>query len=409
MGLCNKSWDRMNKIRGLFLFFVGVVVILASACRGPMGVQGGGSAPPFGGGDPNVATNSPVKHLVVVVFQNRSFDHLFGHYPPPSGQTVEVANSSSLGWSQHDASGNAVTPTLRTDPNSVDMPHGHAAYLASYDNGAMDGFAAQESDQAMQYYDQTIPGVDTFYNYASQYALADHYFSSALTSAPAQMFYAVSATDNNVSFSTQPVYGPCNQPDAAATPNTSTNVGDEMTQKNVGWTWFHEAYGQCGVYVPQQNPFQYFTTTQNSSHIQDLSVFYSQLQSGQVPSVSFIQMAPSHSGHPGSSSITAAGTWFDQFVKQVQGSSVWSSTAIIVVWDEGGGWYDHVPPPQIDSQGLGMRVPMILISPYAQKGIVYHNVADHTSILRFIQWNWNLASLNSRNSQLDDLRGMFTF
>ena len=374
-----------------------------------MNVQNGGAGTPFGGGDPNVPTNSPVKHVIVLVFQNRSFDHLFGHFPPPSGQTVEAANSSSLGWSQKDASGNVVTPTLRSDPNADDMPHGHASYVGSVDNGAMDGFAAQEGDQAMQYFDQTIPGVDTFYGYASQYELADHYFSSALTSAPAQMFYMVSATDNNVFFSTYPVYGPCTQPDSAATPNTSPNVGDEMTKQNVGWTWFHEAYGQCGNYVPQQNPFQYFTSTQNGSHIQDLSVFDAQLQSGEIPSVSFIQMAPSHSGHPGSSSITAAGTWFDQFVKQVQNSTVWKSTAIIAIWDEGGGWYDHVPPPKIDSQGLGVRVPMIVISPYAKKGTVYHNVADHTSILRFIQWNWNLPALNSRNSQLDDLRGMFTF
>lgn len=396
--------------RFAFLVLVAALALLLfSACRGPMNVQDGGSGPPSGGGDPNVATNSPVKHLIVVVFQNRSFDHLFGHFPPPSGQTVEAANSSSLGWSQQDANGNTVTPTLRTDANSADMPHGHAAYVGSVNNGAMDGFAAQEGDQAMQYYDKTIAGVDIFYNYASQYEVADHYFSSALTSAPAQMFYMVSATDNDIFFSTYPVYGPCTQPDSAATPNTSPNVGDQMTQKNVGWTWFHEAYGQCGNYVPQQNPFQYFTSTQNGSHIQDLTVLYAQLQSGEVPSVSFVQMAPSHSGHPGSSSITAAGNWFDQFVKQVQSSSVWNSTAIIAIWDEGGGWYDHVPPPQIDSQGLGVRVPMILISPYAKKGIVYHSVADHTSILRFIQWNWNLPALNSRNSQLDDLRGMFTF
>lgn len=374
-----------------------------------MNVQNGGSGPPFGGGDPNVPTNSPIKHVIVLVFQNSSFDHLFGHFPPPSGQTVEAATSSSLGWTETDASGNTVTPTLRTDPSSTDMPHGHAAYVASVNNGAMDGFAAQESDQAMQYYDQTVSGVNVFYSYASQYALADHYFSSALTSAPAQMFYMVSATDNAVSFSTYPVYGPCTQPDSAATPNTSPNVGDEMSKSNVGWTWFQEAYGQCGNYVPQQNPFQYFTSTQNGSHIQDLTVFYGQLQSGQIPSVSFIQMAPSHSGHPGSSSVTAAATWFDQFVKQVQSSSAWQSTAIIAIWDEGGGWYDHVPPPQVDSQGLGIRVPMILVSPYAKKGTVYHNVADHTSILRFIQWNWNLAPLNTRNSQLDDLRGMFTF
>ena len=138
-------------------------------------------------------------------------------------------------------------------------------------------------------------------------------------------------------------------------------------------------------------------------------MFYMQLQSGEIPSVSFVQMAPAHSGHPGSSSITAAAAWLDQFVKQVQGSSVWESTAIMVLWDEGGGWYDHVAPPQIDSQGLGIRVPMMVISPFAKKGMVYHNVADHTSILRFIQWNWGLPPLNSRNSQLDDLRGMFAF
>ncbi|MGE5114823.1 MAG: alkaline phosphatase family protein [Acidobacteriaceae bacterium] len=385
------------------------VVIWLAGCRGPMDLQGGGGGPKFGGGDPNVATSSPVKHLIVVVFQNRSFDHLFGHFPPPNGQTVEAASPSSPGWSQTDANGQVVSPTLRTDANAADMPHGHANYLASFNNGGMDGFAAEEGDQAMQYYDQSIPGVDTFYNYATQYVLADHYFSSAMTSAPAQMFYAVSATDNDVAFSTQPVYGPCNQPDSAATANTAENVGDQMTSHKIGWIWYHEAYGQCGNYVPQQNPFQYFTSTQNSEHIQDLNVFYLQLQSGEIPSVSFVQMAPSHSGHPGSSSITAAAAWLDQFVKQVQGSSVWESTAIMVVWDEGGGWYDHVAPPQIDSQGLGIRVPMMVISPFAKKGVVYHNLADHTSILRFIQWNWGLPPLNSRNSQLDDLQGMFAF
>jgi phospholipase C len=387
------------------------IVLLSLACRGPINVQDGGSGPPFGGGDPNVATNSPVKHLIVVVFQNRSFDHLFGKYTPPTGQTVNVANSGSLGWTQTNASGASVSPTLLPDPNSPDLVHNHAAYLDSYNNGSMDGFAKAEGDQSMGFFDSTTMGVSTFYNYASQFALADNYFSSAMTSAPAQMFYAVSATDNEVFFSTQPVYGPCNQADSAATPNTSPNVGDQMIQKNIGWTWFHEAYGQCGNYVPQQNPFQYFTSTQNSDHIQDLTVFYSQLQTGKTPSVSFIQMAPTHSGHPGSSSITSAANWLDQFVKQVQAAASWNDTAIIVVWDEGGGWYDHVPPPQLDSQGLGIRVPMMVISPLAKKGIVYHNLADHTSILKFIQWNWGMTSLNSRNSnsQIDDLRGMFTF
>lgn len=263
----------------------------------------------------------------------------------------------------------------------------------------------------MGFFDQSVPGVDVFYNYATQNELADHYFSSVLTSAPAQMMYMVSAADNNQPFSTQPAFGPCQQPDPAATPDTEPNIGDTMTQANIGWTWFHEALGQCGGYVPQQNPFQYFTTTHGSQHIQDLTVFFGQLANNQLPAVSFIQMSPAHSGHPGSSSITAAATWFDQTVKQIQSSSIANDVAIIAIWDEGGGWYDHVPPQQIDTQGLGIRVPMILVSNFAKKGTVYHGTVDHTSILKFIQWNWNLPPLNARNSNsaVGDLREMFTF
>lgn len=399
-----------KKIRKLSISSAIVILFgFVIACRGPL--TGSGVGDPYGGGDPNVATQSPVKHLIVVVLQNSSFDHLFGHFTPPSGQTVNVAKSTSLGWSQPDSTGTMITPFLIPDPNVADLPHNNSNYLDSWNNGAMDGFAKTEGKDAMGYFDSSTTGVDTFYGYASQFALADNYFSSVMTSAPGQMFYAVSATDNGKAFSTQPVYGPCNEPDAAAYANTAPNVGDEMTAKNIGWTWFHEAYGQCGVYVPQQNPFQYFTTTQNGPHIQDLTVFSAQLSSNQLPSVSFVQMAPNHSGHPGSSPISAAASWLDGFVKQVQASQAWSSTAIVVIWDEGGGWYDHVPPPQVDSQGLGMRVPMILISPLAKPGTVYHALMDHTSILKFIQWNWGLQPLNSRNSdsRIDDMRGMFNF
>lgn len=387
------------------------IVSLALACRGPLNINQGGIGVPFGGGDPTVATQSPVKHVIVLVFQNRSFDHLFGHYPPPPGQTVEAAHPGVPGFTQTDANGASISPTLLTDPNSADMPHGHNDYLKSFNSGLMDGFAKTEGTQAMGFFDQSVPGVDVLYNYASQNILADHYFSSVMTSAPAQGMYLVSAADNNQPFSTQPVFGPCQQPDAAATADTEPNVGDEMNKANVGWTWFHESLGQCGAYVPQQNPFQYFTSTQNSEHIQDLTVFYAQLQSNQLPSVSFIQMSPSHSGHPGSSSITAAATWLDQLVKKVQASGIANDVAIVAFWDEGGGWYDHVPPPQLDSQGLGIRVPMMVISPLAKKGTVYHGVLDHTSILKFIQWNWGLPALNGRNSdpRVGDMRDMFTF
>ena len=392
-----------------------IFAFLTTSCRGPLAVSGGGGTGgnglDNGGGDPNVPTNSPVKHVVVLVFQNRSFDHLFGHYTPPAGQTINAAKPGDPGFTQTDASGNSVSPSLLPQPSTADLGHNSQNYLDSVNGGAMNGFAKVNGDTAMGFYDSSTPGVSTLYSYAQQFALADNYFASAMSSAPAQGFYLVSATDNGKLFSTQPVFGPCNDPDPAATANTSPNVADEMQAKNVGWAWFQENLGQCNVYVQQQNPFQYFTSTHSAPNIQDYTHFHDQLSRNVLPSVSFVQMSPSHSGHPGSSGVDQAAMFLDSFVKAVQASQAWNSTAIFVLWDEGGGFYDHVPPPQVDSQGLGIRVPMMVISPLAKQGIVFHGLADHTSILKFIQWNWNLAPLNSRNSlgSISDLRAMFTF
>lgn len=377
-------------------------------------VGGGGQGSlDFGGGDPNVPTNSAIKHVIVVVLQNRSFDHLFTKFTPPNGQSVNVAKPGDPGFTQRNAAGVDVSPTALSPSQAatVDLNHSLNNYRRSWNDGAMNGFATEVGDLAMGYFDADTPGITTLWSYASQYALADNYFSSVMGSAPPQGFYLVSATDNGKPFSTQPVFGPCQEPDPAAYANTARNVGDQMTEKNVGWTWYHENLGICNTYVQQQNPFQYFTTTHDDARIQDLVTFNSQLESNKMPSVSFVQMNPLHSGHPGSSSITAAAEWLDEFVKKVQASQIWDSTAIFVIWDEGGGWYDHVPPPQVDSEGLGIRVPMMLISQHAKQGIVFHGLADHTSILKFIQWNWNLPSLNSRNSlgAISDLRGMFNF
>jgi phospholipase C len=404
------SHAKMPPASKFLSLLVAAVFLFATSCRGPMEASGGGID--FGGGDPNVPTNSPVKHVIVLVFQNHSFDSLFTKYTPPPGQTVNVPQPTSPGFTQLDANGAPVSPfVLSSSEPSGDLAHGHQDYLHSWNNGAMDGFAARIGPTSMGYYDSTTTGMTTLWNYASQFALADNYFSSVLSSAPAQGFYLVSATDNGKSFSTQPVYGPCEQPDAAAYANTAPNVGDQMTTKNVGWGWYQENLGVCGSYVPQQNAFQYFTSTHDAPNIQDYGAFVTQLNGNKVPSVSFIQMSPSHSGHPGSSTISASITFLDQFVQKIQASQIWDSTAIFVMWDEGGGFYDHVPPPQIDTEGLGIRVPLLVISPLVKPGTVFHGRADHTSILKFIQWNWNLQPLNARNSDgsISDLRAMFNF
>jgi phospholipase C len=287
------------------------------------------------------------------------------------------------------------------------MPEGRAAYLRVWDNGLMDKFAYYNGDQAMGYYDGSTQGISTLWSYAQQFALADNYFHSVMSEAPTNQLYMVAAQDDLV-YPVQPFYGPCQTSDPAAKPYTFKNVGDELTANNIGWTLFAQSYGVCGgPYNPEHNAFQYFTSTNNSSHIQDFSNFASQLGNGTLPPVSFI--VPNHADdmHPGGGSVPTSVAWLDSLVKEVQNSSVWAHTAIVVTWDSGGGWYDHVPPPQVDAQGLGFRVPMLVISPLAKKGYISHVQMEHVSILKFVQWNWGLASLNPRNNMGNDIRDMF--
>jgi phospholipase C len=120
--------------------------------------------------------------------------------------------------------------------------------------------------------------------------------------------------------------------------------------------------------------------------------------------------------HPGGGNLLDGVEWLDGFVKMVKSSSAWPNTAIVILFDEGGGWYDHVPPPQIDVEGLGNRVPVIVLSPYAKTSYISHQQMDFVSLLRFIQWNWNLGQIpdsppnvqGSREQQSGDLCDLLT-
>lgn len=381
------------------LFFALILPLLLNGCRGIVDQ-------PIEPG-PLPETRSPVKRAVVIVMQNHSFNNLFGTFPGVDGIRPGVR-----GYTQRDSSGNSVTPFKLDQVEVADLPHGREDYLNSWNNGAMDGFARVGGRTAMGYYDDTTPGVDKLWSWAQQFALADKYFSSVMGAAPSNQLYMIAASNNNNPSSVQPAFGPCNQQDPNSQPYTFRNLGDQLNDRNISWGWFHERLGDCPNYVATQNPFQYFTSTQNTSRIQDMNVFFQRLQDDTLPAVSFIQPGPSNSSHPGSGSITRALDWLDETLRAIQGSSAWGSVAVMVVWDEGGGWWDHVPPPQIDSQGLGIRVPLLLVSPFARKGFISSARMDHVSILRFIQWNWNLGRLNARNSRGGDtieLSDMFDF
>lgn len=339
--------------------------------------------------------------------QNRSFDNLFGTFPGAEGIKPGVP-----GFSQVDANGTTVNPTLLTDPVAPDLPHVRQDLLKLWDNGNMDRFAFFNGDISMGHYDNSNAGVATLWSWAQQFALADHFFASVMGDAPSNQLYLIAANDNDEPFTINPFNGPCTTTTGITkAPYTFQHVGNELSAKGLSWAWYHEQLGQCGNYVPQENPFQFFVTATPSPTMRDLSSFSSDLTSGSFPAVAFVQPNPVHSMHPNTGvPLTAGTTWLDGFIKEIQASPVYQKSAIIVIWDSSGGWYDHVPPPQVDpGQGFGMRVPMLVISPFAKKGFISHVQMDDVSILRFIQETFGLPSLNARNAQSNDLSDMFTF
>jgi phospholipase C len=382
--------------RSIGSFFFSTLMLAIIGCGGVKMTPGPSPSP-----TPSAAT---ISNIIVVVMQNRSFDNLFGVFPGAEGIKPGVP-----GFSQVDASGKTVTPTLLTDIAVPDLPHVRQDLLKVWDNGAMDKYAFFNGDTAMGHYDNTTPGVDVLWSWAQQFALADHFFPSVMGDAPSNQLYLIAASDNNFPFTINPINGPCTSPQTTSAPYTFQHVGDQLSAKGLSWAWYHEQLGICGKYVPQENPFQFFKQATPGPNMRDLSSFQTDLTSGNFPSVAFVQANPVHSMHPNVGvPLTAGVTWLDGFIKQIQASPVYQKAAIIVIWDSSGGWYDHVPPPQVDpGQGFGPRVPMLVISPFAKKNFISHVQMDDVSILRFIQETFGLPPLNARNGQSNDLSDMF--
>jgi phospholipase C len=144
-------------------------------------------------------------------------------------------------------------------------------------------------------------------------------------------------------------------------------------------------------------------------HIQDEERFRSSLTDGSLPAVSYIKPLGIDDEHAGYSDVDAAERHAVDLIEAVQDSPYWERAAIIVTYDDFGGWYDHVAPPPIDRWGPGGRVPALIVSPWARKGFIDSTPYDHTSILKFIEWRWGLRALSSRDAMAWNLLAAFDF
>ena len=209
----------------------------------------------------------------------------------------------------------------------------------------------------------------------------------------------------------------CSLETAWASSTPGPTIGDLLTQASVPWTWFGDGYtvmqqavaaGTCppapadcplGIafypctFDPGDDPFDYYASTvDNPDTLKDLSAFYDALANGGLPAVSFVKGIGYKSEHPGAADTLSAGvSWVTEVVSKIERSQYASDTLTLLTYDEGGGYFDHVTPPPtstVDNQPYGTRIPLVVIGPFAKKNYVSHVVMEHSSIVKFIEWNW---------------------
>lgn len=330
---------------------------------------------------------TPIQHIVVIMMENHSFDNLFGRFPGVNGYTEPQA----------------------PNPLSEDLQHASDATYAAVDGGKMDGFAAAGS---VQYSQSDIP---TYWSYAQQFGIGDNFFSSVMTnSVPNHMAMLAGQTPI---FDTAN-YAGCNSPPNALV-NSKTKAGSNywsypcyniyslpQTLNSAGISWRY--YSQETIW---DTPIMLQPLASSPNNSRSPTQFVSDVQSGNMADVSWV-MPPGgeQSDHP-PAHLEGGQNYVAKQINTIMNSPYWSNTAIFLTWDDWGGQFDHVPPPQLDNLGLGPRVPLIVISPYAKQGYISHQLGEFASFDKFIEEDFAVPNMGQRDAlkQISDLMDYFNF
>ena len=356
---------------------------------------------------------TPIRHIIVLMQENHTFDNYFGSYPGADGIPAATClpksfQDATLGCSPPAHVGGHAVLGLSTDTTT---------FARQYRDGRMDGFVAAYRvgrglgglPNPMGYYDgRDLP---VAWKLASQYVLFDHFFSSARGGSVWNHLFAISATPGNLTADELPSGGY----------SRTTTIFDRLQQAGVPWRYYVRDYDPTNtiltpaagdrasqlLQVPLLAMPRVLHSPKLASNIVDLQQFYRDAQAGSLPAVAYIAPGGLSEHPPGK--LAAGQTLVRSIVNELMRSPEWSSTAFVLTYDSWGGWYDHVRPPTVDGYGYGFRVPTIIVSPYAKRGSIDHDTLDFTSILRFIEDNWGLAPLASRDAQAHSIASAFDF
>jgi len=425
----------MRPMRPLFL--VGVMVI--AACGSPsQGKPADAATDPLV--DAHGATDAapdatpipiPIKHVVIVVKENHTFDNYFGSFPGADGIS-QILTSSGL-----------ITPPRAPDRTLRDLCHSHDCALTDYAGGAMSGWDAVDGSSVngdnlayAQYQEDDIPN---YWQYARHFTLADRFFANELgPSFPGHTFVLAGqvgwATGNPNTTITHPYWG-CDQPDSTrVTIQNQTTCEDEevfpcfdipsvpdVLPAGVDWKFYGTNFYLLSEVWSMFDAISSIRNGPGWANVVNASEFDGDVDNGRLAAVTWLVDQDLADEHPLVGGVCAGENWTVNHLNHLMNSPYWQDTAILFTMDDFGGWYDHVTPPRqygcdpAHPYGLGFRLPLIVISPYARPGFVFHEVAEQASIPRFIEKVFGATSTLSdldpaaQDGQANDLMGAFDF
>lgn len=375
-----------------------------------------------------------IQHFVFIMQENRSFDSYFGTYPGAEGLPADVCLPDPYG-------GRCIPPYHDPSPVNYDGPHGWDDARTSINQGRMDGFlraaygsgAKKGATHPCQLPASCEPGRDprevmgwhdareipNYWNYAHLYVLQDHMFSSIASYTLPNRLYMLSGQSG----------GHVSQAQARPVTFEIKAITDVLTEQGIPWKYYvttgtrpdpttGAVIGSAGDRVGAPGEFSFLNplpalrgikedATQRGRLV-DTAEFYRDARSGTLPRVSWVIPSDPVSEHP-PADIRKGMAYVTGLINAVMEGPDWPTTAIFITYDEWGGYYDHLIPPEVDVNGLGIRVPGLVISPYAKQGYIDHQVYSSTSWLRILEERFDLPPLTARDADAADMLDAFDF
>ena len=365
-------------------------------------------------------TTTPIKHVVFLVKENRTFDNLFGTFPGADGVTVGMDHGTRRAL------------TRGTDGRVPgDIPHCYWCSILAWNHGAMDGFdQGPTGDWAYtQLHRDQLPN---YWHWARHNVLFDDFFASAQGPSFPNHLFSIAATSGGAHDNPRRVpsltHG-SNTFGCDAPPLQTVDVydsegrlrkvppcfdflteGDLLNRARIPWAYYAANEDQKGYIWSAYSAIRRYRMHEDrwQKHMFPVDEVVKDIRDGLLPPVTWITPRFELSEHP-EFNFCHGENWSTKVIDAIMRSPMWDSTAIFITWDDYGGFYDHVPPPQVDDFGFGIRVPLLVISPYAKEGFVSHELGEFSSVLRFIEDNWELTQLTHRDRDATPLLSAFDF